>query len=117
MFESHFRVLKEKLPSSTGILIMDSDGLTVEKINWDDKIDIEPVAVEIASLMNLLKINPEISKFGIVNEMIFTHQELTFLVKVINQNYFIFYAMKKNGNLGRARFELEKIRFKVKGEL
>lgn len=96
---------------------MDSDGLTVEKINWDEKVDIEPIAVEIASLLNLLKINPEVSKFGTLHEMVFSHQEFVFLVKVINQNYFIFYAMKKDGNLGRARFELEKIRFRIKGEL
>ncbi len=117
MFESHFKALKEKISSSTGILIMDSDGLTVEKINWDEKVDIEPVAVEIASFLNLLKINPEVSKFGTLQELVFSHQEFVFLIKIINQNYFIFYAMRKNGNLGRARFELEKIRFRIKGEL
>lgn len=117
MFESYLKGIKEKIPSSTGILIMDSDGLTVEKINWDEKIDIEPVAVEIASLLNLLRINPEVSKFGFLSEIVFSHQDLIFLVKIINQNYFIFYAMKKNGNLGKARFELEKIRFQIKGEL
>ncbi len=117
MFEGYLKIIKEKIPSSVGILIMDSDGLTVEKINWDERIDIEPVAVEIASLANLLRINPEISKFGILNEMTFTHQDFIFLVKAIDQNYFIFYAMRRNGNLGRARFELEKIRYKVKGEL
>lgn len=117
MFESYFKVLKEKISSSTGILIMDSDGLTVEKINWDEKVDIEPIAVELASLLSLLNRNPEVSKFGILHEMVFSHQEFVFLVKVINQNYFIFYAMRKNGNLGRARFELDKIRFRIKGEL
>lgn len=117
MFESYLQVIKDKIPSSAGILIIDSDGLTVEKINWEDNVDIEPVAVEIASLLNLLKINPEVSKFGLINELALSHQEFVFLVKVINQNYFIFYAMRKDGNLGRARFELEKIRFRIKGEL
>lgn len=117
MFESYLKVIKEKIPSSTGILIIDSDGLTVEKINWEDNVDVEAVAVEIASLLNLLKINPEVSKFGLINELTLSHQEFVFLVKVINQNYFIFFAMRKDGNLGRARFELEKIKFKIKGEL
>ena len=117
MFEPYFKIIKDKIPSSIGILIMDNDGLTVEKMNWDEKLDIEPVAIEISSLLNLLKINPEISKFGLPLEVTLNHENFVFIVKQINQNYFLFYAMKRDGNLGRARFELEKIRFKVKGEL
>jgi len=117
MFEQYFKVIKDKIPSSIGILIMDNDGLTVEKINWDEKFDVEPVAIEISSLLNLLRINPEISKFGLPREVTLNHENFVFIIKPIDQNYFIFYAMRRDGNLGRARFELEKIRFKVKGEL
>ncbi len=96
---------------------MDSDGITVEKVSWDEKIDVESVAVEIASIINMLKLRPELSKFGSINEVTFAHQEFIFIVKIINENYILFYAMRKDGNLGRARFELEKIRFILKNEL
>ena len=35
--------------------------------------------------------------------------QITFLVRMINPDYFIVLVMEKDGNMGRARFELRRV--------
>jgi len=109
----------EKVPGAIAISLLGVDGVAVETINGaklvpNDGEQHRPPAsqaweVELADLMLAARRAARSLRWGALRNITLETGQLTFLLRMINPDYFLLLVMNKDGNLGRARFELRRV--------
>ena len=118
MFKEALQTIVENTDGGLGALIMGADGLPVEKFftNEGSAANIDVAAAEFTSLVrNAMRSGKDLN-LGELHEMVLALGHVTFLMRLFNRNYFIALALKPDGNLGRARYELRKAELRLAGE-
>ena len=110
MFKEALQTIVEKTDGSLGALIMGADGLSVEKFfNEEDyAANLDVAAAELTSLGRSAMRSGNDLALGDLRELVVSLDSVTFIMRLFNKDYFVVLAMKPEGNLGRARYELRK---------
>lgn len=118
MLKEALQTIVEKTDGSLGALIMGADGLSVEKCFTEegDAANLDVAAAEFTSLVRSAMRSGKDLDLGDLHEMVVVHGKVTFLVRLFNRDYFVCLAMKPEGNLGRARYELRKAELQLARE-
>ena len=110
MFKEALQTIVEKTDGSLGALIMGADGLSVEKFfneeGYAANLDVAPA--EFTSLVRSAARSGNDLALGDLRELVVSLASVTFIMRLFNKDYFVVLAMKPEGNLGRARYELRK---------
>jgi predicted regulator of Ras-like GTPase activity (Roadblock/LC7/MglB family) len=118
MFKESLQTIVEKTDGSLGALIMGADGLSVEKFFTDEgsAANLDVAAAEFTSLVrNAMRSGNDLD-LGELREMVVALANVTFLMRLFNREYFVALAIKPDGNLGRARYELRKAELQLAKE-
>lgn len=118
MFKEALQTIVEKTDGSLGALIMGADGLSVEKFFTEEgnAANLDVAAAEFTSLVrNAMRSGNDLD-LGELHEMVVALGKVTFLMRLFNREYFVCLAMKTEGNLGRARYELRKAELQLATE-
>lgn len=118
MFKEALQTIVENTDGSLGALIMGADGLSVERFFTDEgsAANLDVAAAEFTSLVrNAMRSGNDLA-LGELREMVVALGTVTFLMRLFNRDYFVVLAMKPDGNLGRARYELRKAELQLAGE-
>ena len=110
MFKDSLQSIIEKTDGSLGALIMGVDGLSVEKVFTDEGTDanLDVAAAEFTSLVRgAMKSGAELN-LGELRELTVSLRDVTFTMRLFSKDYFVVLALRPDGNLGRARYELVK---------
>lgn len=109
----------EKVPGAVAISLLGVDGVAVETINGpkllprDDGTlgpeSSEAWEVELADLMLTAQRSARSLRWGTVDNVTMEAEAVTFLTRMITPDYFLLLVMEKEGNMGRARFELRRV--------
>ncbi|TKJ33734.1 hypothetical protein CEE39_03365 [bacterium (candidate division B38) B3_B38] len=117
MFKTLLQEILDRINHSIGVLVLDSDGLVIDKfIRWE-KQEIENLAIECINLIKetrLLSLNPQV---GAVEELILQSEKMQFILRAITPEHFLILLMKPQGFTGLARYQLAKSCFKLEKEL
>jgi predicted regulator of Ras-like GTPase activity (Roadblock/LC7/MglB family) len=118
MFKDALQTMVEKTDGGLGALIMGADGLSVEKFFTDEgnTANLDVAAAEFTSLVRSGMRSGTDLNLGDLHEMVIVLGNVTFLMRLFNRDYFVALALKPDGNLGRARYELRKAELKLAGE-
>lgn len=118
MFKEALEIIVEKTYGSLGALIMGADGLAVEKFFTDEAGDrnLDVVAAEFTSLVRSAGKSGKDLDLGALREIVVTLGNVTFVMRLFNEDYFVVLALKPDGNLGRARYELRKAELQLAKE-
>lgn len=118
MFKEALQQIVEKTDGSLGALIMGADGLSVEKFFTDEgnAANLDVAAAEFTSLVRSGMKSGNDLELGDLNEMVVVLDKVTFLMRLFNRDYFVCLALKLEGNLGRARYELRKAELQLANE-
>ena len=110
MFREALQTIVEKTDGSLGALIMGADGLSVEKFFNEDgyAANLDVAAAEFTSLVRSAMRSGNDLALGDLRELVVSLDSVTFIMRLFNKDYFVVLAMKPEGNLGRARYELRK---------
>ena len=110
MFKEALQTIVEKTDGSLGALIMGADGLSVEKFFNEDgyAANLDVAAAEFTSLVRSAMRSGNDLALGDLRELVIALASVTFLMRLFNKDYFVVLAIKPEGNLGRARYELRK---------
>ena len=110
MFKEALQTIVEKTDGSLGALIMGADGLSVEKFFNEEgySANLDVAAAEFTSLVRSAMRSGNDLALGDLRELMVALGNVTFVMRLFNQDYFVVLAMKPEGNLGRARYELRK---------
>jgi len=118
MFKEALQAIIEKTDGSLGALIMGVDGLSVEKVftNEGSEANLDVAAAEFTSVIRTAMKSGSDLNLGELHELTVTLREVIFTMRLFNHNYFVVLALKPDGNLGRARYELRKAELILAGE-
>jgi len=110
MFKEALQTIVEKTEGSLGALIMGADGLSVEKFFNEEgyAANLDVAAAEFTSLVRSAARSGNDLALGDLRELMVALASVTFIMRLFNKDYFVVLAMKPEGNLGRARYELRK---------
>ena len=108
----------ERTEGCLGVLIMGFDGITVEEVWKAAKSATNNVALaEYTSLLrNAQRINSELG-LAELQEMTFSGADEIFVLRVVNNDYFLAMILAADGNFGRGRYELHRIELLLSKEL
>jgi predicted regulator of Ras-like GTPase activity (Roadblock/LC7/MglB family) len=111
MFKETLQKMIERTEGATGALIMGMDGIAVEKVLTPEarEANLDVAAAEFTSLLRSAQRAGGDIGLGQVTEMMLGFDDTNILLRLFNRDYFVVLAIAKDGNLGRARFELRKI--------
>ena len=110
MLKETLQTIVANTGGSLGALIMGADGLSVEKYFNEEgaAANLDVAAAEFTSLIrNAARTGKDLA-LGDLRELVVALGSVTFVTRLFNKDYFVVLAMKPEGNLGRARYELRK---------
>lgn len=110
MFKEALQTIVENTDGSLGALIMGADGLSVEKFFNEEgyAANLDVAAAEFTSLVRGAARSGNDLALGDLRELMVALASVTFIMRLFNKDYFVVLALKPEGNLGRARYELRK---------
>jgi predicted regulator of Ras-like GTPase activity (Roadblock/LC7/MglB family) len=98
-------------------ILMGFDGIPVEMYSGESEVDIETVGMEFSVLLKEVRKAAELLDAGTAEELTVRTDQLSTVLRVINQEYFLAMAIDKNGNLGKARYLLRLLAPEMRKEL
>jgi uncharacterized protein len=116
MFLQTLKDIANKVGDVECILLMGTDGLPIEKIIRNDRLNIELLIAEFTTILrNSSQTSVEVNA-GPLDEMVMLTEKMVLLLKAITSEYFILMILPEGANLGRARFELKKAKYLLEKE-
>jgi len=107
MFNEILESLASKVEGTLCAIVMGVDGISIEK-SLDSAANIEALAAEYTSLLKASSAAAQDSGQGSLEELIVSTGSNIITICMINPEYFLLLLLEKEGNIGRARFELKK---------
>ena len=108
MFNEILESIASKVEGTLGAIVMGVDGISIEKRFLDSAANIEALAAEYTSLLKASSLAAQDSGQGSLEELIVSTASNIITICMINPDYFLLLLLEKEGNIGRARFELKK---------
>jgi predicted regulator of Ras-like GTPase activity (Roadblock/LC7/MglB family) len=110
--------IANRIEGCAAVVILGIDGIPIERHvhDLDSAIDIEVVATEFTTLVKRSMRTASDSELGVMREMVFATDTMSFLLRPITSEYFLLLALNQGGNVGRARFELRKAQLAMETE-
>jgi predicted regulator of Ras-like GTPase activity (Roadblock/LC7/MglB family) len=111
MFKETLQNVVSRTEGCLGALVMGTDGIAVEKF-WlpkatEKNLDLAVAVAEYTSLMrNARRTNKEL-EVGDLKELNLVNEKGIFLMRLLNDDYFVALVLEPNGNIGRGRYELQ----------
>lgn len=112
MFKETLQNVVNKTEGCIGAMVMGTDGIAVEKC-WNPEalsktLDATVAVAEYTSLMrNARRTNREL-EVGNLKELNLVNETGIFLMRLINDDYFVAMILEPDGNIGRGRYELQR---------
>jgi predicted regulator of Ras-like GTPase activity (Roadblock/LC7/MglB family) len=107
MFKNILREVVENADGAIASILMGFDGITVESYASEDGgVDMETVGSEYSQVLTQIKQAAQMLDMGHASEVAVRAENMTTLMRLINDEYFVAVAMTPDGNLGKARFLL-----------
>jgi predicted regulator of Ras-like GTPase activity (Roadblock/LC7/MglB family) len=118
MFKEALTEIVEHTEGATGALIMGMDGIAVERVFLPEgsEANMDVAAAEVTSLVRAALRAGDHTGLGGLREMVVNFESVHLLARMFTHEYFAVLAIKPEGNLGRARFELRKAELKLARE-
>jgi len=118
VFSDHLKKLVDQVGGGVGAVIMGLDGIAVEKyVREEDGFDINIIGMEFSFILTQTKKAAEILHVGGLNELVIKAEQLTLVVPMITDEYFLAVALNPSGNFGKCRFLLRLLESDIKSEL
>ena len=99
--------------------VIGTDGLPVQIIAADDDlpVNIEEIEHKLAQMTSALSRSAGRLGSGLVQDMVIESEELTYLASLVIPGYFAVLGITAEGNLGRARFAVHRMVYRLQSEL
>ena len=111
MFSELLDSIVNKVEGTLAAVIMGMDGIAIEKRNLDDNINVEILAAEYTSAIRLSSSSAQEVGLGVLEEYILLTENRIITIRMITSDYFLLLLLAREGNIGRARFELKKAKY------
>jgi predicted regulator of Ras-like GTPase activity (Roadblock/LC7/MglB family) len=107
MFKEILREVVENTDGAVASILMGFDGITVDSyVDASSGIDMETVGSEYSQVLSQIKQAAQLLDMGSAREVAVQAENMTTVMRMINDEYFVALAISPSGNLGKGRFLL-----------
>jgi predicted regulator of Ras-like GTPase activity (Roadblock/LC7/MglB family) len=107
LFKSILREVVENTDGAIASILMGFDGITVDSYSGPQGgIDMEVVGGEYSQVLMQIKQAVQMLEMGNAREVAVQAENMTTLMRLLNDEYFVALALAPNGNVGKGRFLL-----------
>lgn len=103
-FEPSLRQILEGCEGAVAGVVMGFDGIAVETLTLDPAVDVQTISMEFSFVLTQVRKAAEILEVGALEEVSIRSDRLTFIIRILSDEYFLGLAMKPEGNYGKGRF-------------
>ncbi len=116
-FEASLRQIVDGCEGAVAGVVMGFDGIAVESFTKDPAIDVQTISMEFSFVLSQVRKAAEILEVGALEEVSIKSANLTFIIRVLSEEYFLGLAMKPEGNFGKGRFLMRISLPEIRGQL
>lgn len=107
MFKDILREVVENTDGAVASILMGFDGITVDSyVDAASGIDMETVGSEYSQVLSQIRQAAQLLDMGTAREVAVQAENMTTLMRLLNDEYFVALAIAPTGNIGKARFLL-----------
>ncbi|MFI5309180.1 MAG: roadblock/LC7 domain-containing protein [Polyangiales bacterium] len=107
MFQEALRELVDRTDGAIASLLMGFDGITVDSYSRDpDALNMETVGSEYSVVLGQIKQAAAMLDLGSAHEVAVQADNMTTVIRLLNDEYFVAMALQPAGNFGKARYLL-----------
>jgi predicted regulator of Ras-like GTPase activity (Roadblock/LC7/MglB family) len=107
MFEEILRDVVEQTDGALASVLMGFDGIPVETYNGDGvSLNVETVGAEYSAVLGQVRQAAEMLELGHAHEVAVQAENMTTIIRLLNEEYFVAVAVAPHGNFGKARYVL-----------
>lgn len=122
MFAEHLKKLVDHVGGGIGAVVMGLDGIDVETYIRDTGgFDLNILGMEFSHILGLVKKAASslesTVRMGAVEELVIKAEQLTVVIRMLGDEYFLAVALMPTGNFGKCRFLLRLTAPKIMTEL
>ncbi len=126
MFRESLQKMVERVEGAVAGILMGFDGISVEAYTrpLDSAgagagvpTDIQTIGMELAHVITQVRRAAELLGVGGLAEVTLRTERLLIIVEALNEEYFIAFAVKPDGNFGKARYVLRVTAPQIRAEL
>ena len=118
MFTQYLEKIVDQVGDGIGAVIMGLDGIAVETYIRDQhSFDVSVIGMEFSFILTQVKKAAEALKIGGLSDFVIKAEQLTLVIRMLTDEYFVAVALMPSGNLGKCRFLLRLIAPQIIREL
>lgn len=107
MFQDMLREVVEGTEGAIAGLLMGFDGITVDSYSRDGgQLNVETLGSEYSVILGQIKQAAEALELGSAHEVSVQAENMTTVIRLLNNEYFVALAVAPNGNFGKGRYLL-----------
>jgi predicted regulator of Ras-like GTPase activity (Roadblock/LC7/MglB family) len=107
MFREALRQVVDGTEGGIAAVLMGYDGIPLEQyITADAELNVETVGMEFSVVLSQIRKAAEMLEAGTAREVTIQAEQMTTVIRLLNDEYFVAVALKPTGNSGKARFLL-----------
>jgi predicted regulator of Ras-like GTPase activity (Roadblock/LC7/MglB family) len=107
VFKTILREVVENTDGALASILMGFDGITVDSYSGDTgKVDMETVGSEYSQVLMQIKQAAQMLEMGTASEVAVQAENLTTVMRMLNDEYFVALALEPSGNVGKGRYLL-----------
>lgn len=115
-FRRALETIARRVPESRMLVVMDTDGISVDRYVKDPDPNLEAIAAEYTTLLRASLQAAADTGLGDLHEVAVVNERLTALLVAITRDYFIFAVLTPGALVGRARHALRVAAYALEGE-
>ncbi|MEE9227211.1 MAG: hypothetical protein V3U66_05705 [Acidobacteriota bacterium] len=117
MIRETFEEITSRLDGCKVIALVGMDGILIDQLPLEDRTNIDQLAAEYAAVVKGARDAQKECGEGNLEELMFLSERSIVISHCLNRDYFFFLALRPDGNLGRARFEMKKGSQRLRSEI
>jgi len=115
VFKQTLSGIRDRVEGALAVSLIGLDGIAIESIN-DQRVPLDVLGAEFGGFIKSIRPNSELNTGEVLQFALVTEKYITFL-SAITPEYFVLLVLKPDGNYGRARFELARVKESLRAEL
>ena len=116
MFREVLREISDRVSGTQAISIIGLDGIPVDSIN-EFGVPLDPIGAEFGSFVKAIRVSNTELNAGEVEQFSLVTDKYVIFLSQITPDYFMLLVLSPDGNYGRARYELARVRQSLRKEL
>lgn len=117
MFRERLAEISRRIDGAVALSLVDAEGIPVDSISTDPNLDLEILAAELMAQAKAIASDQRELGVGEVQQLAVTTDRLSLIVSAMSAEYFLLLVLRREGNYGRARFELRRARLLLEHDL